>query len=102
MHSMRACATFWVLPFVPLLAAAASPVDYTRDVKPLLARNCAACHGPEKQRSSLRLDGVARIRKGGNSGPAIVPGKSDESLLIKAVSGADGTTAMPPKGKRLT
>src|SRR5581483_1994570 len=41
------------------------------------------------------------VRKGGNSGPAVVPGKASDSLLIRAVSGADGVEPMPPKGPRL-
>jgi mono/diheme cytochrome c family protein len=82
--------------------AAAEPADYLRDVKPILAKNCYACHGAEKQRSGLRLDTAAALLRGGNAGPAVVPGKSGESLVVKAVTGADGTTAMPPKGPRLT
>jgi mono/diheme cytochrome c family protein len=84
---------------VALLPAA--PADYSRDVKPLLAKACVGCHGPDKQRASLRLDTAAGIRKGGNSGPAVVPGDSTASLLLKAVTGADKVAAMPPKGPRL-
>jgi mono/diheme cytochrome c family protein len=83
-------------------AAAAEPVDYLRDVKPLLAKTCYACHGADKQRSGLRLDTAAAALEGGNSGPAVVPGKSGDSLLIKAVTAADGVSAMPPKEPRLT
>jgi mono/diheme cytochrome c family protein len=91
--------------FVPLFAgpvAAAEPVDYLRDVKPILAANCYACHGAEKQRSGLRLDTAAALLHGGNAGPAAVPGKSADSLLVKAVTGADDVKVMPPKGPRLT
>ncbi len=83
-------------------AGAADPVDYLRDVKPILAKNCYACHGAEKQRSGLRLDTAASLLQGGNAGPAAVPGKSADSLIIKAVTGADDVKAMPPKGARLT
>jgi hypothetical protein len=83
------------------LAPAAS-ADYARDVKPLLAKACTGCHGPDKQRASLRLDTAAGIRKGGNSGPAVVPGDSSASLLLKAVTGTDKVAAMPPKGPRLS
>jgi mono/diheme cytochrome c family protein len=85
-----------------LPASGAEPVDYVRDVKPILAGTCYRCHGPDKERSGLRLDTVAAALAGGNSGPAIVPGKSGRSRLIRAVSGADGVKAMPPTGKRLT
>jgi mono/diheme cytochrome c family protein len=83
-------------------AAAAEPADYLRDVKPVLAKNCYACHGAEKQRSGLRLDTAAALLRGGNAGPAVVPGKSAESLVVKAVTGSDGVKAMPLKGSRLT
>jgi hypothetical protein len=86
---------------VCVLLPATAP-EYTRDVKPLLAKNCTSCHGPDKQRASLRLDSAAAIRKGSNSGPVIMPRDSAASLLIKAVSGADNVAAMPPKGPRLT
>jgi hypothetical protein len=86
---------------VCVLLPATAP-DYTRDVKPLLAKNCISCHGPDKQRASLRLDSAAAIAKGSNSGPVIVPRDSAASLLIKAVSGADKVAPMPPKGPRLT
>ena len=66
-------------------ARAAEPVDYLRDIKPMLSQNCYACHGAAKQRGGLRLDTAASAIKGGDSGPAIVPGKSGASRLIKAV-----------------
>jgi hypothetical protein len=84
----------------PLLAA--ERVDYVRQIKPILAKNCYECHGPQKQRSGLRLDTAAAIRKGGDSGPGIVPGDSGASKLIKAVTGTDDTKLMPPREPRLT
>jgi mono/diheme cytochrome c family protein len=83
-------------------AAAADPVDYPRDVRPILAAHCYPCHGPDKQRSGLRLDSVAAIRQGGNTGPAVTPGKAGESLLIHAVTGTNDAAVMPPKGPRLS
>jgi len=74
-------------------------VDYAQDVRPIFAKHCTSCHGAEKQKSGLRLDLAGAIRKGGDSGPAIEPGKSEESLLIQAITGAEGIAAMPPKGK---
>src|SRR5262245_14444280 len=72
-------------------------VDYVRDIKPILKKHCVGCHGSEKQKSGLRLDTVAFARRGGDSGAAIEPGKSADSLLIQAITGAEGVTAMPPK-----
>src|SRR5262249_10844688 len=82
--------------------SAAGPVDYLRDVKPILTKNCYACHGPDKQRSGLRLDTAAAALKGGDSGPVIVPGKSAASKMVKAVAGLDDVKPMPPKGDRLS
>jgi mono/diheme cytochrome c family protein len=91
-----------LLPLVAGPVAAAEPVDYLLDVKPILAKNCYACHGAAKQRSGLRLDTAASLLRGGNSGPAAVPGKSADSRVIKAVTGTGDLKAMPPKGPRLT
>ncbi len=81
---------------------AAEAVDFARDVKPILAARCYQCHGKDKQESGLRLDVVAALLAGGNSGPALVAGKSGESLLIQAVTGAEDVSKMPPKGEGLT
>ncbi len=84
-------------------APAERPVDYARDIQPLLSRHCAKCHGPEKSKSGYRLDRRETALQGGDSGePAIVPGKGAESPLIERVAGLDPDTAMPPKGPRLT
>jgi len=66
-------------------------------VRPLLLARCIECHGDKKQKGGLRLDSRAAWSKGGDSGPAIVPGKVDESLLIKAVRYRDKDLQMPPK-----
>jgi mono/diheme cytochrome c family protein len=91
-----------LLELAPGTAAAAEPVDYLRDIKPILRKHCSTCHGPAKQKSGFRLDTAAALLQGGNSGPAVVPGQSVESRLIQAVTGADDVPAMPPKGPRLT
>src|SRR4051794_30131693 len=86
----------------PHLAQAAGPADFNRDVKPVLAKHCVSCHGPDKQRASLRLDSAGAVRTGGTSGAAVVPGKAGESLLLRAVLGEKGVKPMPPKGPRLS
>ena len=96
---MKALLSLSVFVLLPTLVAAAEPVDYLRDVKPLLLKNCVGCHGPDKQRGSLRLDTAAGALKGGDTSPAVIPGKGADSLLIQAVSGAEGVKEMPPKGK---
>jgi mono/diheme cytochrome c family protein len=84
-----------------VVAAEETPaaVDYDGQVKPLLARYCVSCHGAQKQKSGLRLDTAAAALQGGDSGAAITPGKPDESLLFRMLTGADGLAAMPPKGQ---
>ncbi len=99
---MKAILTFYSAILLPGALLAAGPVDYARDIQPILTKHCTSCHGAKKQRSSLRLDSVSAARLGGNSGPAIVPGKSGESHLLIAVRGGnDEVAAMPPKGPRL-
>jgi mono/diheme cytochrome c family protein len=100
---MRAFLSLCLAAIVPGFLAAAEPVDYGRDIQPILTKHCTSCHGAKKQRSSLRLDSVSAARRGGNSGPALVPGKSATSRLIIAVTGGnDDVHAMPPKGPRLS
>ncbi len=68
-------------------------------VRPVLVERCQKCHGPKKQSSGLRLDSRDGVLKGGDNGPAVVPGKPDESVLFQAVSGAHRELKMPPDGK---
>ncbi len=74
-------------------------VDYLKDVKPLLAARCFACHGSLKQEGSLRLDTAAAIRTGGDSGPAAVPKDVAASVLFERISDKDPATRMPPEGE---
>jgi mono/diheme cytochrome c family protein len=67
-------------------------------VRPLLAEHCFSCHGPKKQQAGLRLDSRESLLKGSDSGPVVVPGAPDKSLLVKAINHA-GDTKMPPKNK---
>jgi hypothetical protein len=68
-------------------------------VRPILAERCLKCHGPRKQSSGLRLDRRQSILEGGDSGPAVVPGKPEQSVLIHAVSHRRDDLKMPPAGK---
>ncbi len=67
-------------------------------IRPLLIERCSECHGVNKQKSGLRVDSRQALVKGGLLGPAIEPGKPDESLLIDAVRYGD-LVQMPPKSK---
>ena len=94
----------------PVAAAAPAPVAkadpagvefFEKKVRPVLAQQCYKCHSAtsEKLKGGLRLDARDLMLKGGESGPAIVPGDPAHSLLIKAVRYEDKDTQMPPKTK---
>ena len=70
---------------------------FEQNVRPLLAENCYSCHGDKKQKGGLRLDSLEAILKGGESGPAVVPGKPDEACWSRR-STTRGSE-MPPTGK---
>jgi hypothetical protein len=75
---------------------ASAEVDFTREIQPLLKARCLGCHGAKLQMHGLRLDLKAAAFKGGESGvPAIVPGNSSQSLVVKYVSG-NSDVVMPP------
>jgi len=71
-------------------------------IRPLLLDRCYSCHSTDSGKTSggLALDTHEGWKTGGDSGPAIVPGHADESLLIRAVRHADGVSAMPPEEKK--
>jgi hypothetical protein len=81
----------------PARAAAEQIAFFESKIRPLLAQNCFKCHGETKQESGLRLDSLATALAGGDSGPAVVPGKPEDSLLVRAVRYQD--LEMPPTGK---
>lgn len=93
-----------VLLFVSIIfaagtAQAAPPVDFQREVQPILAEHCAQCHGVDaaERKSGLRLDLRASALKGGDSGEAaIVPGQPDKSGLIERITSTDPEFVMPP------
>lgn len=72
-------------------------VDYTKHVKPILTRHCLECHNAKKGKGGFRVDTVAEMMKGGDKGPAVVPGKVDKSLLLHMVNGQPGVSRMPYK-----
>lgn len=69
-------------------------------IRPVLAANCYACHA-ENKLGGLRVDSRVALLAGGKSGPAILPGRPDESLLIKAVRQVDPNLKMPLGGSKL-
>ena len=71
---------------------------FEKSVRPLLAENCFNCHNEQKQKGGLRLDSRQAMVNGGDTGPAIVPGHPEQSLLLKALHYRDDLK-MPPKGQ---
>ena len=75
-----------------------SKMDFDREVRPILARHCFGCHGARRQEAGLRLD----IRtRGGESGPLVVPGRPDQSRLVRRLTGRGGLERMPAEAKPL-
>jgi hypothetical protein len=71
---------------------------FEKKVRPLLVAKCFECHSDQNEESELRVDSLAELLAGGTRGPAIVPGKPAESLLVRAI-GHGETLQMPPKKK---
>lgn len=93
----------------PLTAAEAPPaakqkVDFEKQVLPLLQAKCFDCHNADTQESKFRLDRKSGLLRGGDSGePAIIPGQSAKSHLLKLVRGEEAGLLMPPdESERLT
>jgi mono/diheme cytochrome c family protein len=88
---------------LPAPAVRERTVDFGRDIQPIFIKRCYECHGPDKQKSDLRLDRKEAMLRGGKSGkPILVAGKSQESQIIARVMSQDTDELMPPKGDRLT
>jgi mono/diheme cytochrome c family protein len=95
-----ACAT--IALFSARATQAGEPVDFARDVKPILDARCAECHGAQKQESELRFDLRDAALRGGAGGEVIAPGKSGESTLLQRVTSQEKSERMPPEGDALT
>src|SRR5437660_8304409 len=85
-----------------LPAPASRKVDFVKEIKPIFEASCIKCHGRGRTKGDLSIESRDTLLKGGESGPAIVPGKSEESRVIELVAGLDPDSVMPQKGKRLT
>src|SRR5687767_439980 len=78
------------------LAATPAEINFTRDVKPILARRCFACHGPETSEGGLRLDDPESATAELDSGMrAVVAGRPDESELVARITSDDDAMRMP-------
>ncbi|MFN7805460.1 MAG: DUF1549 domain-containing protein, partial [Planctomycetaceae bacterium] len=101
MRTALASLALWLLAVAPLAAAEPAPIDYLRDIRPLLSRTCYNCHGPDEgeRKAGLRLDrradATATLETGSR---AIVPGKVTESELWERITTTDAQLKMPPGG----
>ena len=111
--SIQRLVAFAVLCFLaslPSQSAAQNASDSTdiaffeKKIRPVFVEHCYKCHSAEaeKLKGGLRLDGRELLLKGGDTGPALVPGEPDKSLLIKAIRYTDPDLKMPPKDKKLS
>ncbi|HTD88017.1 MAG TPA: c-type cytochrome domain-containing protein [Candidatus Binatia bacterium] len=82
-------------------AAAKKDLTYAKDIKPMIENSCLKCHSGEKPKSKYRVDTREAMVKGGESGdPAIVPGKSEKSLVVLYSADLVVDMEMPPTDKR--
>src|SRR5579862_7784669 len=92
--------------FLGIIAAASAqaqtPFDqFEREVRPILVKSCYGCHSGAAPKGGLSLDTKDGMLKGGVSGPVLLTGDPEKSLLLRAVRHAAGAPAMPP-GRKLT
>ncbi len=99
-HRNSICVGFAALA---ILLNGADAIQFEKDILPILEDNCLDCHGPDKQKSELRVDKRAILIRGGDSGlPSIVPGNAKKSHLLDLIKGTDPDEIMPPKGDPLS
>src|SRR5690348_9983524 len=77
-------------------------ISFSREIAPVLVKQCQACHGPEKAKGKYRLDSFARLKKAGESDEApVVAGKPEQSHLYKLITAKDEDDRMPQKADPL-
>jgi len=96
-----------VLPFNVALAEdkpadSSGPVSYYKQIRPIFQGVCHGCHQPAKAKGEFVMTDFAALLKGGDEGVAIVPGKPEESNLVRLVTVHDGKAEMPPKEEPLS
>src|SRR5206468_5278154 len=108
-NSRRAFALVLCFGLLVSAASASSPESpgiefFEKHIRPAFVEHCYKCHSAkaEKVKGGLLLDSRDGVLKGGETGPSIVAGYPEKSLLIKAISYADPDLQMPPKGDKLS
>lgn len=106
MYRTRLYDTITKLSLIAWILAAqvvvADSVDYSRDIKPLLKAKCYSCHGALRQEAGLRLDSVANMKTGGDSGPALNTDQLLNSHLLSRITASDESERMPPEGEPMS
>src|SRR6266478_5862096 len=94
----------WVVLVMGVRAQAEDFEFFEKKIRPIFVEHCYKCHSAEaeKLKGGLLLDTKAGLLNGGDSGPAVLPGDPEKSLLIKAVRYTDKDLQMPPKNKKLS
>jgi len=77
------------------------PRNYEDHVKPILRKHCFQCHGDDRQKADLNLQSYATLMRGASAGKVVVPGRSGQSLLYRAITNDDPDARMPPKSPAL-
>lgn len=96
MNSLRfcVCVSLLLVGCHPMLAQ--GPPSYAKQIQPLFAKYCSACHNAKKPRAGLNLESYEGLRQGSDNGPVLIPGKADASLLVLLTEGKK-EPRMPPK-----
>ncbi len=96
-------ATLFLGVFVGALCAA-EPINYSRQIRPILSENCIACHGPDEKgrKGKLRLDDEQDAKRDRKGDFVILPGKPEQSELIKRLESKDPEEVMPPPKQHKT
>ncbi|RFC44815.1 MAG: WD40 repeat [Verrucomicrobia bacterium] len=92
---------FWsvILLLAPVPQGSAADLDFFKDIHPFLQPNCIPCHNKTTTKAKLNLETPELIKKGGESGPGLVPGKAADSLMVQSAA-HQGDSAMPPKDNK--
>ena len=92
--------SLWAALFLaPSQRAAAADLDFFKDIHPFLQPNCIPCHNKTTTKAKLNLETPEFIKKGGESGPGLIPGKAADSLMLQSAA-HQGDSAMPPKDNK--
>src|SRR5438270_7316439 len=95
---LRLAAVGVLVSLVPWPVRAAGPLSFNRDIRPILAENCFACHGPDRnqRKGNLRLDNDSDAYADRDGTRVIVPGKPQASELYRKLTASDPKKRMPP------